>query len=106
MRWTSTRVVVTGGAGFLGAFVVEALHARGCREISVPRSRDYDLRASDDIARLYDRTRPQVAVHLAAVAGRIGAKLANPGRLFYDNAMIGLQLMDYGRRLRPEMFIA
>src|SRR5437870_8159929 len=106
MRWASTRVVVTGGAGFLGAFVVEALHARGCREVSVPRSRDYDLRESEDIALLYDRTRPHVVVHLAAVVGGIGANRANPGRFFYDNAIMGIQLMEYARRVGVEKFIA
>src|SRR5438128_1200505 len=106
MRWTSTRVVVTGGAGFLGAFVVEALHARGCREVSVPRSRDYDLRESEGIARLYDQMRPHVVVHLAAVVGGIGANRANPGRFFYDNAIMGIQLMEYARRVGVEKFVA
>ncbi len=106
MRWEDTRVLVTGGAGFLGSFVVDKLRERGCRIISVPRSREYDLRDRDAVIRLYDTSRPHIVVHLAALVGGIGANLANPGRFFYDNAVMGLQLMEYARRFGVGKFVA
>jgi GDP-L-fucose synthase len=92
------RVVVTGGAGFLGSFVVEQLRARGAGEIFVPRSRDYDLVEMSAVRKLYDDTRPELVIHLAAQVGGIGANRKNPGKYFYDNLMMGVQLIEEGRR--------
>jgi GDP-L-fucose synthase len=106
MRWSDKRVVVTGGAGFLGSFVIEGLRARGCREVFAPRSADYDLRERQCIERLYAEARPHLVIHLAAVVGGIGANQANPGRFFYDNAIMGIQLMECARRAGVEKFVA
>jgi GDP-L-fucose synthase len=92
------RVVVTGGAGFLGSFVCEQLRARGAGEIIVPRSRDYDLVEMSAVRKLYDDTRPELVIHLAAQVGGIGANRKNPGKYFYDNLMMGVQLIEEGRR--------
>jgi GDP-L-fucose synthase len=92
------RIVVTGGAGFLGSFVVEQLRARGATRIVVPRSREYDLVDITAVRRLYDDARPDLVIHLAAQVGGIGANLKNPGKYFYDNLMMGVQLIDEGRR--------
>jgi GDP-L-fucose synthase len=100
------RVVVTGGAGFLGSAVLERLRARGYQDVIVPRSSNYDLRDQGAIVRLYKDTQPQVVIHLAAVVGGIGANRANPGRFFYDNAVMGIQLMEYARRFGIDKFIA
>ena len=105
MNWPATRVVVTGGGGFLGSVVVTQLRERGCRDVVAPRSREYDLRDRDAIVRLYREVRPQVVLHLAAVVGGIGANRANPGRFFYDNAIMGIQLMEYGRQFGVEKFV-
>ncbi len=102
--WDGKRVMVTGGAGFLGSFVVEKLRERGCRNVIVPRSRDYDLRDRDAIVGLYEESMPQIVIHLAGVVGGIGANQANPGRFFYDNAIMGMQLMEYARQSGVEKF--
>jgi GDP-L-fucose synthase len=106
MDWPNKRVVVTGGAGFLGSFLVEKLRVRGCREIVVPLIEDYDLRDSQTVSRLYREAKPDIVIHLAAVVGGIGANRENPGRFFYDNAIMGIQMMEYGRRQGVEKFVA
>lgn len=103
--WQEQRVVITGGAGFLGSFVVEQLRQRGANQLFVPRSRDYDLREKDAILRLLEETRPTMLIHLAAVVGGIGANRRQPGRFFYDNAIMGIQLMEYARRHDVAKFV-
>jgi len=104
--WADKRVVVTGGAGFLGSFVVEQLQAKGCRHLIVPRSRDYDFVQMAAVRRLYEDTTPDILIHLAARVGGIGANQANPGRFFYDNLMMGSQLIELGRQWGLKKFVA
>jgi GDP-L-fucose synthase len=106
VAWPSERVVVTGGAGFLGTRVVEELRRRGCREIFVPRSKDYDLVEMDAVRRLYRDARPTLVVHLAARVGGIGANQDSPGRFFYENLMMGAQLMEEGRKVGLPKLVA
>jgi GDP-L-fucose synthase len=103
--WTRQRVLVTGGAGFLGSFVVEALQARGCSSITIPRSQQTDLRQAAAINRLLEITQPNLIIHLAATCGGIGANQAEPGRFFYDNALMGIQLMDAAYRHNVAKFV-
>jgi GDP-L-fucose synthase len=100
------RVLITGGSGFLGSHVVKALEARGCRDLFVPRSRDYDLRHEGDVERAYAWARPDLVIHLAAVVGGIGANQASPGQFFYDNLMMGALLMEHARRAQVGKFVA
>jgi GDP-L-fucose synthase len=104
--WQGRKVAVTGGNGFLGRFVVSALHRHGCSEPFVVRSHQYDLRSAEAIARLLADTRPDVVIHLAATVGGIGANRANPGRFFYDNLMMGVQLIEQARQEGVEKFVA
>src|SRR4051812_47792004 len=99
------RVVVTGGAGFLGSFVVEALRARGVTDVIVPRSREYNLVERDGCRRLIADARPDVVFHLAAKVGGIGANRENPGLFLYENAMMGLQLIEECRLARTKKIV-
>jgi len=103
--WESHSIIVTGGNGFLGRFVVDKLKARGYTDIVVPRSRDCDLRKENDIRRLFDSAKPTMVIHLAAVVGGIGANRDNPGRFFYDNAIMGIQLLELSRQYGVQKFV-
>ncbi len=98
MNWRDERIVVTGGDGFLGRNVVAELSRRGAERVFVPRSSVYDLRHAYAVEALYEDARPTVLFHLAAVVGGIGANAARPGEFFYDNLMMGSQVMEVGRR--------
>ena len=95
--WAGRRVMVTGGGGFLGTAVVQRLQQAGATEIFVPRSRDYDLRTRNDVDRALADGNPDLVIHLAAVVGGIGANRENPGRFFYENAIMGIELMERAR---------
>ncbi|OHB64079.1 MAG: GDP-fucose synthetase [Planctomycetes bacterium RBG_13_60_9] len=104
--FASRRVVVTGGTGFLGRYVIEGLRKRGCRQIEVPRIEQYDLVSPADIERMYEDMRPDIVIHLAAVVGGIGANRERPGEFFYKNLMMGVQLIEQARLHGIEKFVA
>jgi len=103
--WETRRVVVTGGHGFLGSFVVDKLRAAGAKEVVVPRSDKHDLRIQTEALRLYSDTRPDIVIHLAAVVGGIGANRKYPGRFFHDNAIMGLNVIEAARITGIEKFV-
>jgi GDP-L-fucose synthase len=104
--WSNKRVTVTGGAGFLGSFVIEKLQKLGTKEIFVPTIEEYDLVEPDDIQRMYDEGRPDIVIHLAALAGGIGANRKRPADFFYINLMMGVQLMHEAWHRGIEKFVA
>jgi len=104
--WQDKRVLVTGGAGFLGTHVVDSLRERRVRSLSVPRSAEYDLRVPSNIERLLADTRPNIVFHLAARVGGIGANQERPAEFFYDNLTMGVHLMHESWSLGVEKFVA
>ena len=104
--WKAKRVTVTGGSGFLGSFVVEKLRQRGATDIFVPRSADHDLRTPDGIVRMLAEAKPGILIHLAALAGGIGANRARPAEFFYDNLMMGVPLLHRAWETGVDKFVA
>lgn len=104
--WNEKRVLVTGGAGFLGSYVVEKLKESGCKDIFVPRSKEYNLVEMDMVKKVYKDANPNIVIHLAAKVGGIGANRENSGSFFYENLMIGVQLIEQARLFGVEKFVA
>ena len=104
--WENKRVIVTGGAGFLGSHIVVQLQHAGCRAVFAPRSREYDLREVEAIRRMLKETRSDLIIHAAGVVGGIGANQAHPAEFFYDNLMMGVQLLHEAWKLGVQKFVA
>ncbi len=104
--WQDKSVCVTGGAGFLGSFVLEKLDARGAKNVFVPHIEDYDLTQIEDINRMLDKAKPDIIIHLAALAGGIGANRERPAEFFYQNLMMGVPLMHRAWETGVEKFVA
>ncbi|MBI3942787.1 MAG: GDP-L-fucose synthase [Chloroflexi bacterium] len=104
--WSDKRVVVTGGAGFLGSYVVKQLKELGADHIFVPRSQEYDLTQLSAVQRMYADARPHMVIHLAAQVGGIGANREHPGEFFFNNLMMGTQLIEVGRQVKLAKFVA
>ena len=104
--WQNKRVLITGGAGFLGLYVCQRLRQEGCQKLFVPRKSQYNLVEMEACNRVYQDSEPEIVIHLAAVVGGIGANQQNPGRFFYENLMMGAQLMEQARKFGVKKFVA
>ncbi len=103
---STKRICVTGGAGFLGQHLVRNLQSKGARDIFIPRYPEYDLVKGEDIARMLEVSQPDIIIHLAAHVGGIGANMARPAEFFYDNLMMGVQLMHQAWQRGVEKVVA
>ncbi|MGB7437272.1 MAG: NAD-dependent epimerase/dehydratase family protein, partial [Candidatus Acidiferrum sp.] len=103
--WKDKRVLVTGGSGFLGSHLVERIREHGCSVTVIPRSHEWDLREKSSVVRLLEKSRPDIIIHLAATVGGIGANRKHPGRFFYDNAIMGIQLIEGARLFGVAKFV-
>ncbi len=106
MELSTKKIMLTGGAGFLGSFVSEKLKARGCKNVFIPAEREYDLTKPAAVEAAFKAARPDIVIHLAAKVGGIGANRENPGKFFYDNLMMGVQLMEQARLSGVGKFVA
>jgi GDP-L-fucose synthase len=106
MNWQNKRVLVTGGRGFLGTHLVAKLKERQPAAVLAPSSAEYDLVREANVIRLYEDFRPDIVIHMAARVGGIGANRANPGKFFYDNLIMGAQIMEFARQTKVEKFVA